>query len=156
METSALLSKALPSLTLHSPTIPKHSRSSKCGLHRENQVGKICAIQRSNSYGSDYKGRLVDENLIVLRKRIHEMKMIERNYEPPSNWSEWEKQYYTCYDEYICKVLGVLQAHLMNTRPSVALGTLVLLAMSVPTSVVLLALQFMEVADKIVASTHGA
>ncbi|KAL6982114.1 hypothetical protein U1Q18_023730 [Sarracenia purpurea var. burkii] len=32
----------------------------------------------------------VDENLIVLRKRIHEMKMKERNYEPPSHWMEWD------------------------------------------------------------------
>ncbi|KAK8498686.1 hypothetical protein V6N12_000988 [Hibiscus sabdariffa] len=30
--------------------------------------------------------RPVDEDMIVLRKRIHEMKMVERNYEPPADW----------------------------------------------------------------------
>lgn len=77
---------------------------------------------------------MVDENMIVLRKRIHEMKMIERNYEAPSDWMEWEKQYYASYDSMICDALGVLQNQLMNTRPSLALGIVVLIALSVPTS----------------------
>ncbi|GKV14461.1 hypothetical protein SLEP1_g25341 [Rubroshorea leprosula] len=28
--------------------------------------------------------------MIVLRKRIHEMKMIERNYELPEDWMDWD------------------------------------------------------------------
>ena len=32
--------------------------------------------------------RLVDEDLIVLRKIIHEMKKVERNYEPLEDWME--------------------------------------------------------------------
>jgi len=43
----------------------------------------------------------VDESMIILRKRIREMKMIERNYEHPEDWMEWEKQYYACYDAFI-------------------------------------------------------
>ena len=67
------------------------------------------------------------------------MKMVERNYEPPKEWMEWEKQIYTQYDEYIVMVLGLIQAQLMETRPSVALGALALLTLSVPTSLILLA-----------------
>ena len=78
----------------------------------------------------------MDENLIVLRKRIHETKMAERNYEPPTEWMEWEKQYYTTYDSDIYKVVGVLQTLLMNTRPSAVLGLLGLLLFSVPTSLI--------------------
>ncbi|KAL2896500.1 Protein FAR-RED ELONGATED HYPOCOTYL 3 [Bienertia sinuspersici] len=70
------------------------------------------------------------------------MKIVERNYEPPKEWMEWEKQMYAQYDENICMILGVVQTLLMKARPSVALGTLALVTLSVPTSVILLALQF--------------
>ncbi|KMT18618.1 hypothetical protein BVRB_2g027480 [Beta vulgaris subsp. vulgaris] len=78
------------------------------------------------------------------------MKMVERNFEPPKEWMEWEKQMYAQYDEYICMVLGVVQTQLMNSRPGVALGALALLTLSVPTSVILLAFHFAQVADKII------
>ncbi|CAK7344161.1 unnamed protein product [Dovyalis caffra] len=70
----------------------------------------VLATRRENSgdwrrYGESV---LVDESMIVLRKRIHEMKMVERNYEPPEEWMEWEKQCYTSYDEFVCKFVGVL------------------------------------------------
>ncbi|KAL2324195.1 hypothetical protein Fmac_023253 [Flemingia macrophylla] len=83
-------------------------------------------------------GRLVDESMIILRKRIHEMNMIERNYEPPSDWMDWEKRYYTSYDSFICQVVGVLQTQLMNTRPSFALGAMALVAITVPASTAVL------------------
>uniref|UniRef100_A0A803M481 Uncharacterized protein n=1 Tax=Chenopodium quinoa TaxID=63459 RepID=A0A803M481_CHEQI len=70
------------------------------------------------------------------------MKVVERNYEPPKEWLVWEKQMYAQYDEYICAILGVVQTQLMNTRPSVALGALALLTLSVPTSILLLAFHF--------------
>ena len=53
--------------------------------------------------------------------------MMERNYEPPSEWMHWEKQIYTSYDSFICEMMGLLQIQLMNTRPSLALGILALL-----------------------------
>ncbi|XP_021858347.1 uncharacterized protein [Spinacia oleracea] len=118
--------------------------------NNNNNITIVSSLHRSNSYGSQYEGRLVDENMIVLRKRIHEMKMVERNYEPPNEWMGWEKQMYAQYDEYICKVLGVVQTQLMNARPSVALGALALLTLSVPTSVVLLVLHFAQAADTII------
>ncbi|CAL5350288.1 unnamed protein product [Camellia sinensis] len=89
-------------------------------------------------------GRIVDENLIVLRKRIHEMKMIERNYDPPANWMDWEKNCYAGYDEFICEAMGVLQSGLMNTRPSLALGMAVIVGLSVPASTGLVVFHLVE------------
>lgn len=104
--------------------------------------------------GRDYRGGLVDKSMIILRKRIHEMKMIERNYEPPEEWTEWEKRYYTCYDEYICQVVGLLQSYLMNTRPSFSLGMLALITMSVPASTVMIVLLLMEGANGVLSAVH--
>ncbi|KAA8547753.1 hypothetical protein F0562_004182 [Nyssa sinensis] len=57
--------------------------------------------------GRDYSGRLVDEDMIVLRLRIRETKILETSYEPPSNWMEWEKQYYIAhdYDKDVCEAM---------------------------------------------------
>ncbi|XWS34521.1 hypothetical protein CRYUN_Cryun21dG0045400 [Craigia yunnanensis] len=109
-------------------------------------------MRRSEAHDQNCSGRLVDENMIVLRKRIHELKMIERNYEPPADWMEWEKRYYTSYDSIICDVLGVLQSQLMNTRPSFALGMLVLIMLSVPTSAAVMIFHVMEITKGIVES----
>lgn len=97
----------------------------------------------------------MDESMLVLRKRIHEMKMVERNYEPPEEWMEWEKQCYPSYDEFICKFVGFLQLHLMNTRPSLALGMLLLVTMSVPASMVMIAQQLMEATCGVFSTVHG-
>ncbi|XP_031260910.1 uncharacterized protein LOC116119103 [Pistacia vera] len=95
--------------------------------------------------------RIVDENMIVLRKRIHEMKMVERNYEAPDDWMQWEKRYYTSYDSIICDALGVLQGKLMNTRPSLALGIVVLMILSVPISSAMAFFQILEITKGILA-----
>lgn len=91
----------------------------------------------------------MDESMIVLRKRIHQMKVIERNYEPPVEWTPWEKQYYASYDDYVCKFVGFLQSYLMNTRPSLALGMIFLLTISVPASSVVVLLRLIELANGI-------
>ncbi|KAL5743389.1 hypothetical protein ACOSQ2_026505 [Xanthoceras sorbifolium] len=83
-----------------------------------------------NYRGDHYGGRIVDENMIVLRMRIRESKMLETRSEPPPNWMEWEKKYYANkgYDEDVCEALGFLQNYLMNMRPGFALGLIALIA----------------------------
>lgn len=40
-------------------------------------------------------GSFVDENMVVLRKRIHETKMAETDHDAPAEWMDWaEKRYY--------------------------------------------------------------
>ena len=92
--------------------------------------------------------------MIVLRKRIHEMKMIERNYEPPEDWMDWEKRCYTNYDSMICEALGVLQTQLMNTRPSLALGMVAVLVLSVPTSTAVVLHHLLEMSKVVLAGIH--
>lgn len=63
------------------------------------------------------------------------MKTNEADCELPREWMEWERRVYVGYDAIVCDAVGRLQAWLMDTRPGIALGVLVLLALSVPTSV---------------------
>ncbi|XP_008806268.1 uncharacterized protein LOC103719004 [Phoenix dactylifera] len=127
-------------------------RASLLRLPRKgNTVG---FAHKKEPYGSGFEGRLVDEDMILLRKKIHEMRMAETNYEPPSNWMEWEKRYYTSYDSDVCEVLGLLQTLLMNTRPSLAIGMAALLLFSVPTSVILILYHLMEASTSILSASH--
>ncbi|PSR88168.1 Histone-lysine N-methyltransferase, H3 lysine-79 specific like [Actinidia chinensis var. chinensis] len=99
--------------------------------------------------GKDYNGSLVDENMVVLRQRIREMKVAEREYVTPRDWMEWEKRY-VCgsYDSDVCEAMGLLQSTLMETRPCLALGivALIVFSMSTFTTVVIFTLVEMTMA----------
>ncbi|KAB1211265.1 hypothetical protein CJ030_MR6G021545 [Morella rubra] len=150
METTSLCSSVLPRL----PFSFRRSECKKIRFLLRKRSSAIVFAATGDSYEPEYRGCLVDESMIILRKRIHEMKMIERNYEPPEDWMEWEKRYYACYDEYICQIAGLLQSYLMNTRPSLALGMLAIITMSVPASTVMIALRLMEVANGVFSAVH--
>lgn len=86
----------------------------------------------SNSKGRDYGGRLVDENMIVLRLRIRETKLSEKSDEQlPSDWMEWEKKYYVDYTKDVCEAMGLLQNCLMDMRPSFTLGMIAIVILGV-------------------------
>ncbi|KAL5725235.1 hypothetical protein ACHQM5_008399 [Ranunculus cassubicifolius] len=96
----------------------------------------------------------VDEDMIVLRMRIHEMKMTQENCEASADWMEWEKKYISHYDTDVFEAVGFLQTILLNTRPSFVLGAVVLLALSVAVSTTTVALQMLEVAKWILSQIH--
>ncbi|XWS63900.1 hypothetical protein CRYUN_Cryun06bG0141200 [Craigia yunnanensis] len=99
---------------------------------------KIMASKR-DAYGHNFDGKLVDENMIVLRKRIQEMSILEKSYERPHHWMEWEKKYKKAnYELDVCEAVRYLQSKLMETRPDVALGMGALLLFSIPTSMAVL------------------
>ncbi|KAB5544813.1 hypothetical protein DKX38_012925 [Salix brachista] len=134
-----LLHVHLPFLIIHfSPPRRRNSTPEK------RVCARISASGRESRDQNYFSGRIVDENMIVLRKRIHEMKMAERNYEPPSNWMGWEKRYFTSYDSLICEMMGFLQSQLMDTRPSLALGFIALISLSVSMSTAMMFFQFTE------------
>ncbi|KAF0918369.1 hypothetical protein E2562_023531 [Oryza meyeriana var. granulata] len=85
-----------------------------------------------------FSGGLVDEGMIVLRRRIHEMRAAETGWEPPAEWAAWEKEWYGSYDADVCALVGAVQAFLMSSRPGVAVGIVAAVAVSVPASAVLL------------------
>ncbi|KAJ3694394.1 hypothetical protein LUZ60_009874 [Juncus effusus] len=95
-----------------------------------------CAYNRETN-GRDLRLTNIDESMLLLRKRIHDTKLAERNYEAPSDWSEWEKKYYIKYGLDVCELMGFLQAFFINTRPSLGLGLMGLLLISVPMSTVM-------------------
>ncbi|KAL6573809.1 hypothetical protein OROHE_002268 [Orobanche hederae] len=110
----------------------------------------ICATRREFE-NQDFSGRRVDESMIVLRMRIHEMKMGENNYEPPREWMDWERRIYTNYDSMICDGMGHLQSYMMETRPSLALGMIALIALSVPISTAVVMSNLLELIRGVLA-----
>ncbi|KAJ0989142.1 hypothetical protein J5N97_007498 [Dioscorea zingiberensis] len=138
METSFIASSLNASLH-HFPVtmLPSRRRSHRTTMFANKNNG--------GNHGSDHSKGLVDENMIILRKRMHEMKMAERNYEPPENWMEWEKRYYTRYDSDVCTVVGLLQTFLLNNRPSVGVSVMLLFLLSVPASGALILFHFISV-----------
>ncbi|XP_058087613.1 uncharacterized protein LOC131234697 [Magnolia sinica] len=147
MEASSLFSPMLHSQPSIVTTRPQRKIAT---VHQKTPRTNVF-VARNGAHDRSSGGRLVDENMIVLRKRIHEMKMIERNYEPPAGWMDWEKRYYTCYDSDVCHVVGLLQTMLMNTRPSLGIGLMALVALSVPTSTVLIIFHLMEAAKGVLS-----
>lgn len=143
---------------------PRNSTSRRMGFgrqrvrrpHRGNKVA--CALHRDASFGHGrHDGKLVDEDMIVLRMRIHEMKMMEEGHAEVADydWMEWEKKYY-CedYESDICEAVGLLQSQLMNTRPGVALAMLGLVSISVPISMGVVLLRLLDVAKVILVGAH--
>ncbi|KAK7269854.1 hypothetical protein RIF29_22623 [Crotalaria pallida] len=101
------------------------------------QLSRSCCIYASkrDSYGHHYDGKLVDENMIILRMRVREIEMVEMKKEiTTSDWTEWEKKYYVDYVSDVCEGVGLLQRSLMDTRPSLALGMMALLMLSMSMS----------------------
>ncbi|XP_060195405.1 uncharacterized protein LOC132624679 [Lycium barbarum] len=93
------------------------------------------------------RSKIVDENMIVLRMRIKEMKLLEAGKSgAPSNWMGWEKKYFAHYNEDVCEVIGLLQMYLMETRPALAIGMSALLCLSVSCSTYFLVLHALEMA----------
>lgn len=153
MESTATASLCSPFL----PSLPFSNARKLAQPNRSSRSMVLASLRRGSSSNGNRdfeRGRLVDENMIVLRKRIHEMKMVERNYEPPSHWMEWEKRLYVGYDSFICDVMGILQSQLMNTRPSLALGMMALVTLSVPISSAMILLHLIEISQGVLGGLH--
>ncbi|XP_068638656.1 uncharacterized protein [Aristolochia californica] len=142
--------------SLSSTILPALSRPSARKIRCRPKSYELTRVSASGNWTHDrgYGGRSVDESMIVLRKRIHEMKIVERNYEPPAKWTEWEKKYYTSYDSDVCQALGLLQTMLMNTRPGVAVGMVVLVALTVPTSTFMILFHLVELTSGALCGIH--
>ncbi|KAJ7954198.1 Mediator of RNA polymerase II transcription subunit [Quillaja saponaria] len=154
MAATSLNSLLLPPRPL--PGNAFHRQSKRLTTTSTTTTRRICAYTKgdhsSYGFGHDYDGKLVDESMVVLRKRIHEMKDEEE--EAPSKWMAWEKRYYLNYCSDICEAVGLLQSLLMNTRPCLALGLLAFLMLSVTMSISMVLLNFMEFAKGTIPGIH--
>lgn len=105
--------------------------------------------------GWDLDSDRVDEDMVVLRKRIQEIRITDESISEQSGWMEWEKEYYmTVYSSDVCELVGLLQRYLMNTRPSLAIGTFLLVLICVPTSLGLLLHHLMVVSGSVLSALH--
>lgn len=109
---------------------------------------------RRESNERDYWGRLVDEDMITLRMRIREAKMMQKtdggdDQRLPSDWKEWEQKHLLYYNKTVYEVVGLLQNHFLNTRPTLALGMVALVALSLPISISILFFSAFEIAKGI-------
>eukprot|EP01018_Ginkgo_biloba_P027233 Gb_02070 [translate_table: standard] len=113
-------------------------RSPSIFIHKKKRLPRsvIVKASSSNDSGADDPS-IVDANMIVLRKRMHDLKLQEGNYEFSEEWVEWEKKLYVSYHSTIFQVIGRLQHILLNTRPSVAIALLVSICVFATTSVTL-------------------
>ncbi|KAL2546045.1 uncharacterized protein Fot_15455 [Forsythia ovata] len=109
---------------------------------RKSVYSPVFAVKKDAGHDKGHlRGKLVDENMIVLRMRIHQMKTAEENHSPPlppADWMEWEKKWYVNYDSDVYEAVGLLQNLLMDSRPSLVLGVVALMFISGSTSLALL------------------
>ncbi|KAK3218353.1 hypothetical protein Dsin_012323 [Dipteronia sinensis] len=154
MEATKFLSSTLP---LNNPEVSLSSLSTRRKTPRKPFIIFNATSGRSGSfrnYGGDYRGRVVDENMIVLRMRIRENKMLETRNETPSNWMEWEKKYYAnCgYNEDVCEASGFLQNYWMNKRPALVLGLITLVTLSLVLSTGVVLVHAIQIAQMMISS----
>ncbi|KAL2531638.1 hypothetical protein Adt_04989 [Abeliophyllum distichum] len=145
MEATLLSCPRLP----HRPFLIKPSYNLRHGI-----ITKVVNAKKGDNEGESSS---VDENMSVLRLHIKKMKMLESSrtsQQPSSDWMEWEKKIFTRYHEDVCEVMALLQSYLMNTRPSVALGVLALVAMSVPLSSSVAMVNVLKIAKGLLEGCH--
>lgn len=117
----------LKSIELHQRIRPR--------LQKRSRAIRLSA--KKDIHGGDFSGPMVDKDMFMLRRRMHEMEVAESKLEAKKCWMEWERE---CYDKYcsgVCGFVGLVQLLLMNSRPSVAIAMLILFMSSVPASVIM-------------------
>ncbi|RWW36152.1 hypothetical protein BHE74_00058848 [Ensete ventricosum] len=122
-------------------------------LYRKRRSALLVSACDKDANDHDFSGRLVDENMAVLRERIHEMKVGGAKYEAPSEWMEWEKQYHKRYRLDVCELMGMVQRWLLSSRPCVGLACVAVVALSLPMTV--LVILFYRVKSVVAGSGAG-
>lgn len=137
----------LPNISIRPPSLPVSPR-------KRRSLVAARASGEENGRDCDGTGKIVDENMIVLRMRIHDMKMAENNIigrDDHSDWMEWERQYLVYYKEDVLEGIGLLQNYLMNVRPCLALACMALLASSVCISSGFVIFYVMEITKHVIS-----
>ncbi|CAO2160846.1 unnamed protein product [Urochloa humidicola] len=139
-----------PSLPTTAPslTTTKRKPAAVVRCHRRS------SSRRDDAEFSCSGGRLVDEGMLILRRRIHEMRAAERGWEPPEEWAAWEKEWYGTYDADVCGFLAAVQEFLVTSRPGVGVGILAVLALAVPASAFVLVSHLLDASRAVVSNLH--
>nr|GMD57061.1 uncharacterized protein LOC109151155 [Ipomoea batatas] len=121
----------------------------------EKKMTRIAvAARRGDNNHQDHRcggrNKMVDENMIVLRLRIKEMKALEGDdgdRTAEMHWMGWEKEYVKHYNEDVCEFVGLLQRFLMENRPALGLGLMAVVLGSVSLSTFVAIMHAMEMAN---------
>lgn len=108
---------------------------------RERRVNRRQLVVKAASSGEYQFGsggpNMVDTNMIVLRKRMLDLKMREKNYKTPEEYMQWEKDWCPAYHGHVFMAMKWLQSALINTRPIVAISLLSLTSASISLSIII-------------------
>jgi len=75
---------------------------------------------------------MVDSNMMVLRKRIQNIRIQETCFESPADWAEWERTAYPSYRADVCFMLSTMQSQLLTLRPGTVISIVSVLMAVVP------------------------
>jgi hypothetical protein len=101
-------------------------------------------------------GRLVDEDMATLRRRIREARAESSEEDgildaddagiplPPTGWTELERRHHGSYVVGVRGAVGLLEALLVNARPGLGAGLLAVLLLGVPASLFLVCAQLIR------------
>jgi hypothetical protein len=126
------------------PAARSGPRPSLTATSAKKKPAGCAASRRDDAEFGCGSGRLVDEGMVELRRRIHEMRAAERNWEPPAEWAAWEKEWYGTYDADVCHLVAALQRILLRARPGVGVGIVAALVLAVPASAFVLASHLLD------------
>ncbi|KAM3405392.1 hypothetical protein ACQJBY_008086 [Aegilops geniculata] len=114
--------------------------------------------------GSPWDGRMVDEGMATLRRRIREVENEEEEepeeeeeggvdlFVPPGEWTELERRHHGLYVAGVREALGILFALLVRARPGLGAGVVALVLLSVPASVLLVSAELVRAVHSISAA----
>lgn len=116
--------------------------------------------------GSPWDGRMVDEGMATLRRRIREVEDGEDDEEEPeeeeeggvdvfvpaAEWTELERRHHGLYVAGVREALGILFALLVRARPGLGAGVVALVLLSVPASVLLVSAELVRAVHSISAA----
>ncbi|KAF6996858.1 hypothetical protein CFC21_013148 [Triticum aestivum] len=114
--------------------------------------------------GSPWDGRMVDEGMATLRRRIREVEDEEEEepepeeeggvdlFVPPGEWTELERRHHGLYVAGVREALGILFALLVRARPGLGAGVVALVLLSVPASVLLVSAELVRAVHSISAA----
>ncbi|KAG0491482.1 hypothetical protein HPP92_004880 [Vanilla planifolia] len=117
-------------------------------ISSSNKASQVAFAHNRDRHGDSYESGSrwsVDKSMIVLRRRIHQMRMEESGHELPAHWVEWERQVYASYAEHVYDLVGLLQTVLLSTRPIVAMAIASALLLGVPTSLLMAVLWALKI-----------
>ncbi|XP_066364205.1 uncharacterized protein [Miscanthus floridulus] len=119
-----------------------------------------------NGSSSSEGGRLVDEDMATLRRRIREARAKSSSEENDTfdadvdagpgagiplqtEWTELERRHHGSYVAGVRSAVGLLEVLLVNTRPGLGAGLLAMLLLGVPASLFLVCAQLIQGADSV-------